>query len=168
MQTFLPYPSFAESAAVLDRARLGKQRVETLQLLRANTVPDYGWRHHPAARMWSGFLPALTAYGLAMTDRWIESGHADTVRDQLLAFAPDVDGAPQDELELPPWLGDAALHLSHRSNLVRKDPEFYRPLFGDIPDDLPYVWPVAAESAGGGSAAGSTTGSSAAGSAGRP
>ena len=148
MQTFLPYPSFAESAAVLDRARLGKQRVETLQLLRANTVPGYGWRNHPAARMWGGFLPALTAYGLAMTDAWIAAGHADTVRDQLLAFAPEVDGVAQEQLELPEWLGDPALHLSHRSNLVRKDPEFYRPLFGDVPDDLPYVWPVQGASTG--------------------
>jgi len=32
--------------------------------------------------------------------------------------------------------------LSHQSNLLRKDPEFYRPVFGpDVPDDLPYVWP---------------------------
>jgi len=28
MQTFLPYPDFARSAAVLDRQRLGKQRLE--------------------------------------------------------------------------------------------------------------------------------------------
>jgi hypothetical protein len=43
--------------------------------------------------------------------------------------------------ELPPWLGDEALHLSHRSALFRKDPDFYRPLFGEVPADLPYVWP---------------------------
>ena len=34
MQTFLPYPDFARSAAVLDRQRLGKQRVEVLQILK--------------------------------------------------------------------------------------------------------------------------------------
>jgi hypothetical protein len=43
---------------------------------------------------------------------------------------------------LPPWLGDGDLHRSHRSALVRKDPDFYRPQFPDAPDDLPYVWPV--------------------------
>lgn len=141
MQTFLPYPSFAESAAVLDAPRLGKQRVETLQLLRANTVPGYGWRNHPAAKMWRGHLPALTAYGLVMTDAWIAGGRADTVRAQILEFAPEVDGLPQSEVEMPPWLGDAAFHLSHRSNLLRKDAAFYGPRFGDVPDDLPYVWP---------------------------
>ncbi len=143
MQTFLPYPSFSRSAEVLDGPRLGKQRVETLQLLRANTVPGYGWRHHPAAKMWTGHLPALVSYGLAMTDAWISRGHADTVRPQLLAFAPEVDGVPQDALEVPPWLGEEDFHLAHRSNLVRKDPAYYRPLFGDIPDDLPYIWPSA-------------------------
>nr|WP_315269024.1 MSMEG_6728 family protein [Microbacterium lemovicicum] len=147
MQTFLPYPSFARSAAVLDAPRLGKQRVETFQLLRAQTIPDYGWRHHPAATMWAGRLPALVAYGVAVTDAWIAAGHADTVRPKLLAFAPEVDGVPQDEIEMPDWLGDPAFHRSHQSNLLRKDPEFYGPLFGDVPDDLPYVWPTTGPSA---------------------
>ena len=141
MQTFLPYPSFVESARVLDAPRLGKQRVETLQLLRANTVPGYGWRHHPAAKMWHGYLPALVSYGLAMTDEWIAAGRADTVRAQLLEFAPEVDGVPQEQLELPPWIGDPDFHRSHQSNLLRKDAEFYLPRFGDVPPDLPYIWP---------------------------
>ncbi|MCU1416040.1 MAG: hypothetical protein JWP32_214 [Schumannella sp.] len=142
MQTFLPYPGFAESAAALDGPRLGKQRVETLQLLRANTIADYGWRHHPAAKMWRGYLPALVSYGLAMTDAWIARGHADTVRPQLVAFAPEVDGLAQAEIEMPPWVGDEQFHLAHRSNLIRKDAAFYRPQFGDVPDDLPYIWPL--------------------------
>ena len=141
MQTFLPYPSFARSARVLDPARMGKQRVEALQVLRAITIPDYGWRHHPAAKMWRGYVPALTKYALECADAWIELGHADTVRPQVLAFAPEVERSDQAELDLPPWIGDDGLHRSHRSNLVRKDPEFYGPLFPDVPDDLPYVWP---------------------------
>ena len=80
MQTFLPYPAFVESARVLDRRRLGKQRVETLQVLRALTIHDYGWRNHPAARMWRDHLPALVAYGLVVADTWIAGGGSDTVR----------------------------------------------------------------------------------------
>jgi len=46
---------------------------------------------------------------------------------------------------MPPWWGDDAVHRSHRSALVRKDPAFYRPRFEDgLPDDLDYVWPTAA------------------------
>ena len=134
MQTFLPFPSFTDSARVLDRARLGKQRVECLQVLRAVTIPTYGWRNHPAAKMWRGFVPALAEYSLAVADEWIGQGHADTVRPQLLEFV----GEPR---VMPPWLGDPDFHRSHQTNLVRKDPEFYRPIFPGVPDDLPYVWP---------------------------
>ncbi len=42
---------------------------------------------------------------------------------------------------LPRWLGDPDFHLAHQSALVRKDPDFYGPLFPGVPDDLPYVWP---------------------------
>lgn len=142
MQTFLPYPSFVDSANALDSRRLGKQRVETFQLLRALTVPQHGWRHHPAAKMWAGYLPALVSYGLVVTDAWIAQGRADTVRPKIADFAPEVDGVPQADLDLPPWIGDEMFHLAHRSNLVRKDPEFYLPRFGDVADDLPYIWPV--------------------------
>ncbi|EHY87052.1 MSMEG_6728 family protein [Saccharomonospora azurea] len=150
MQTFLPYPDFAETARVLDQRRLGKQRVETLQVLRALTVPGHGWRRHPAVRMWAGYEEALTRYGLAMCEHWSALGRADTCAVKLVA---DLSGAlgittvrDQNALaaagELPPWFGDEDFHRSHRSSLVRKDPEHYRPLFPDVPDDLPYVWPA--------------------------
>ena len=42
---------------------------------------------------------------------------------------------------LPPWLGDSKFHRGHRSASIRKDPEHYRALFPDVPDDLEYVWP---------------------------
>ncbi|MFJ7748779.1 MSMEG_6728 family protein [Arthrobacter sp. NPDC097144] len=138
MQTFLPYDSFSRSAAVLDQARLGKQRVETLQVLRALVIPDYGWQSHPAMKMWMGYVPALTAYGLAMTREWTSRGHADTVFEQLVEFAPE---AADGDVVLPPWFGDAAFHESHRSNLITKSPDFYAPLFPDTREGLPYVWP---------------------------
>jgi hypothetical protein len=145
MQTFLPFPSFDESARVLDTPRLGKQRVETLQILRALVVPTYGWQRHPATTMWRGHVPALTAYGLATTREWTERGFADSVSEQLAEFAPEVVGRPQSWLAerglLPPWLGDPLLHESHRSRLIAKAPEIYRPLFPETPEGLDYVWP---------------------------
>jgi hypothetical protein len=153
MQTFLPVADFAHSARLLDPARLGKQRVETLQILRALEVPDYGWATHPAVLMWRGRRPALVAYGLAMVRVWRARGFADTTEDLIAEFAPEAVELGQPGLaaagRLPSWLGDAALHRSHRSSLLAKDPGFYRPrfaeLFGtqpdDLPDDLPYVWP---------------------------
>jgi Pyrimidine dimer DNA glycosylase len=149
MQTFLPVADFDESARLLDSPRLGKQRVETLQILRALELPDYGWANHPAVLMWRGRTPALVAYGLAMVRVWRERGFGDTTDVQIAEFAPQVVGATQAELAaadlLPSWVGDEALHRSHRSKLIAKDPEFYgrrfAALFGPEPDDLPYVWP---------------------------
>ena len=149
MQTFVPVADFEESARLLDSPRLGKQRVETLQILRAIELPDYGWASHPAVLMWRGRTPALVAYGLAMARIWRERGFADSTEAQIGEFAPEVVGVPQADLAaaglLPSWLGDEQLHRSHRSNLLAKDPEFYRgrftERFGPEPDDLPYVWP---------------------------
>ncbi len=147
MQTFLPYPDFAETARVLDQRRLGNQRSEALVILRVCNIPTYGWQHHPAVRMWRGFELALMAYGRAICEAWISNGRADTVMGKLAEWAPGGTLPAQDELRradlVPPWLGDDRLHRSHRSALLRKDPAWYRPLFPDVPDDLPYFWPVA-------------------------
>ncbi|WP_203901210.1 MSMEG_6728 family protein [Virgisporangium aliadipatigenens] len=145
MQTFLPYADFADSARALDPKRLGKQRVETLQVLRGLTVANYGWRHHPAVKMWHGYTEALVRYGLEMCAAWRATGRADTVADTLRT---EYDRPVRTQAELarvaalPPWLGDAAFHRSHRSSLLRKDPAHYRPLWPDDPDDLDYVWPT--------------------------
>jgi Pyrimidine dimer DNA glycosylase len=149
VQTFLPYADFAATARVLDTRRLGKQRVETLQVLRALTVPGYGWRHHPVVRMWRGHEEALTRYGLEICREWTRKGRCDTCAASLRTEFTAVTGlrVPRTQAELaaagalPPWLGDPDFHRSHRSALVRKDPGYYRPMFPEVPDDLPYVWP---------------------------
>ena len=149
MQTFLPYADFERSARALDPKRLGKQRVETIQIVRALTVPGYGWANHPAVLMWKGFEEALGRYGFVCCEVWTELGFGDTC---ALTIATDLRGSgvdhvrTQDELAeagaLPSWLGDDVVHRSHRSALVRKDPAYYRTAFPDVPDDLPYHWPV--------------------------
>jgi hypothetical protein len=68
VQTFLPYEDFVATAAVLDDRRLGRQRVETYQILRALTWTSYGWKNHPAVKMWREFVPALVRYGLDVCD----------------------------------------------------------------------------------------------------
>jgi hypothetical protein len=150
VQTYLPYADFAATARVLDQPRLGKQCVEALQVLRALTVPGYGWRHHPAARMWTGYEEALTRYGLEICRQWSSLGRPDTCAASLVAelrAAKSID-TPRDQATLaeagalPPWLGDADFHRGHQSALVRKDPAHYGRLVPDVPNDLPYVWPV--------------------------
>ena len=152
MQTFLPYADYDESARTLDDRRLGKQRVEALQIVRALTRETYGWKHHPVVKMWSGSEEALAAYALAMCREWRRRGFADTVEETVLAdvaLAGVTTVRSQAELAseglLPAWLGDDSVHLSHRAALVRKQPEHYADLFPDVVDDqIPYVWPEGA------------------------
>jgi hypothetical protein len=148
VQTFLPYAEFERSARSLDPKRLGKQRVECLQVARGLTVPGYGWRHHPAVKMWAGRLESLGRYALTCCEVWVETGRADTCATTLVTDlrAAGVERIrTQPELAragaLPRWLGDPAFHRSHQSSLVRKDPGHYGPLFPGVPDDLPHVWP---------------------------
>ncbi|MEX5635806.1 MSMEG_6728 family protein [Parafrankia sp. FMc2] len=148
MQTFLPYADFAASAAVLDPRRLGKQRVEALQVLRALTYEGYGWQRHPAVRMWVGYPQAVAAYGLAICAEWTAPGRADTCAATIGADLSRAALPPRSQQALarlgllPDWLGEERLHRSHRAALVRKDPDFYGPLFGDVDPTLPYYWPV--------------------------
>ena len=137
MQTFLPYRNFTQSARVLDWRRLGKQRVETKQIIMAlESTRRTGWRNHPAVKMWRGHEGALARYGAAMCIEWKRRGYRDSLTDfflERLDFMFD-DYVP--EFVTPEFT------LSHQSNLIRKQPEFYRPVFGpEVPDDLPYVWP---------------------------
>ncbi|MFL6065541.1 MAG: MSMEG_6728 family protein [Friedmanniella sp.] len=149
MQTFVPYADFEASARALDAKRLGKQRVEVIQIVRALTVPGYAWSQHPAVLMWKGYEEALGRYGLTMCEVWLELGFGDTcaatITADLATFG--ITGIrSQAELAaadaLPAWLFDPAVQESHRSALVRKDPGFYRRLFPDVRPDLDYVWPV--------------------------
>lgn len=145
MQTFLPYPEYLKSAHVLDDKRLGKQRVEALQIVRALTPdlhPGYGWQNHPAVKMWKGYERSLIWYGISVCDVWTSRGYRDTVRDQLWVYLSLYRRNPSTSKNAPPWVGDKKFHKSHKSNLVRKDPAHYRQYFPNVPNDLPYVWPV--------------------------
>ena len=132
MQTFLPYPDFAASLRALDYRRLGKQRVECVQLLNALRGKTKGWANHPAAKMWRGYEPALEHYMNLAIKEWVSRGYNNTMPFAKVGSTPD----------LPEWFGDDAFHRAHQSNLLRKDPVYYGPKFPGVPDNLPYIWPV--------------------------
>lgn len=137
MQTFLPFPDFSTSARCLDNRRLGKQRVETLQILNALTNPSYGWQNHPAVKMWKGHTDALAIYGVAICSEWIKRGFNDTCLPKIQSFtSPDIITST------PSWLGSEPFHASHRSNLLRKEPAHYSQFLWTESPDLPYVWPT--------------------------
>lgn len=152
MNTFLPYPSFTHSLAVLDRERLGKQRLEARQLMTALRAARHnrkmGWSNHPATKMWEGHEAALAVYFTLCVNEWIARGYNNTIitpYDENWKLRAGEDSfLPEDALsaELPAWVGSAEFHASHRSNLLRKNAEHYGVFGWKESPDLEYVWPV--------------------------
>jgi len=137
VQTFLPYDDYVASAKVLDRARLGKQRVETLQILNTLTGRSNGWVNHPAVRMWRGHELELAEYGVAVCLEWIGRGYKDSCLEKITNIMSDL--VPS--VVMPSWWG-GDIHRTHRSKLLSKFPEHYRQFWPDEQDDLDYYWPV--------------------------
>lgn len=139
MQTFLPYASFADSMGVLDPKRLGNQVYrEGITLLRG------GWPNHPAAKMWRGYEDALVRYLWAGVNELELRGRDYSDR----PWWHELRARLKHGVEMPPWLGDEAIHASHRGVLMYKQPEWYGQFFDDDPiaptpdGKMNYVWPV--------------------------
>lgn len=137
MQIFLPYPDFLQSLKCLDNKRLGKQRVETYQIISAITrrpkldgSPYKGWLNHPCTVMWKKYVPALKLYLNDSIDEWVSRGFKNTMEYERI----------NEDLILPSWFGNERFHSSHRANLLKKDSDFYSKYdWKENPSD-PYVW----------------------------
>ena len=138
MQIFLPYPDFTKSLRTLDNKRLGKQRVETYQIISAITrrpkldgTPYKGWLNHPCTIMWKNYVPALQDYLNISITEWILRGFNNTMKFEQIE---------NKKIVLPPFIGNERFHSSHRANLLKKEPEFYNKYgWTENPSD-PYVW----------------------------
>jgi len=137
VQIFLPYEDFKKSLRTLDNKRLGKQRVETYQIISAisrrpklDGTPYKGWLNHPCTVMWKNHLPALKQYFNYSIMEWIERGFKNTMNFEIV----------NEEIVIPSFVGNERFHSSHRANLLKKEPDFYNQ-YGWIenPQD-PYVW----------------------------
>lgn len=152
MQTFIVetvvvgdnYPShiFQMTAAKLDNKRLGKQRVECLQILNS-LKHKTAWYNHPAVQMWKGFERALALYGLAMCSEWVyERNFVDNCSEKISKFIVNENGEMDINIIYPNWLYNKQLAESHRSNLIRKKPEHYKKFWPEVPNNIPYYWPT--------------------------
>ena len=130
MQTFLPYEDFEQSAKVLDWRRLGKQRVEGMQIINAINNPNkQGWQNHPITVMWRPYLSALKLYTNIIIMEWESRGYNNNMK------IYDVNNMVK-----PHWLGKEEFHSSHRANLLRKDYEYYSKFGWKEDSGNPYVW----------------------------
>lgn len=149
MQTFLPYNRFNKCAYCLDRKRLFKQAVECKQILLALGVSvgankptsSKAWQNHPAVRMWRGHELALAIYSTHIARECIRR----KIRTKLLAEFRDVVRRlrkPDQPARYPVWMKNWSIMASHRSNLLRKDRNWYSQFGWLVKPDQPYVWPV--------------------------
>ena len=145
MQTFVtaseptPVLSAIATANHLDRARLGKQRVECKQIWTALDTGK-GWIHHPATKMWKGHSDTLALYAYLMCLEFANRGYEDNLRPWFYERAKPAS-------DWPWWFGNKEMVASHRSKLIVKMPDYYRPLFMHDATastiTLPYIWPDA-------------------------
>jgi hypothetical protein len=162
MQTFLVDYVLIRNFQCLDNKRLGKQRVECLQILNTLEGKSKGWRHHPAVLMWTGYEDLLRYYmdfcilewkrrgfknSMALNHEWEKlPGLKDTNPSVWLSCKSGPFAHPQ-------WWGDPRILNSHKANLYRKDPVWYGKFnwhpFSQTASDKwaqePYYWPVTKE-----------------------
>jgi hypothetical protein len=130
MQTFLPYPSFSRSAAVLDMKRLGKQRVEAKQVLQAildvdklGQAPNTGqaFVNHPIMHQWAPYPEALLSYTWYICREWRDRGYRDGIMPWLFQVAKLRElrmmherALDRDSVRRPWWLGAPSACLPSR------------------------------------------------------
>lgn len=130
MNVFFPFPDARQSVSCLDPRRLGNQIYrECLTLIRG------GWPHHPCSAIWRNHKRALALYALAGLDELDRRGyHYPHHRLTFESYLNEPDTG------LPPIVLTEPFCRAHQSNLIRKNREWYGPLFPGVPDDLPYIW----------------------------
>lgn len=148
MQTFFTRASLTRSLDDLDDARLGKQRVEGLQIIQTLTGVSDAYKNHPVMFMWRTYESALIIYTMMACVAWQRRGFADSTFWKVARIAEALEKQELFLYERPPWVDDVDFLRSHRSNLIRKVPERYGPLFKGTPKDLPYLWPVVDDEGG--------------------
>lgn len=138
MQIFLPYSDMKKSLQSLDNKRLGKQRVETYQIISAITrrpkldgTPYKGWLNHPCTVMWKNYTSALKHYMNLSIEEWVSRGFKNTMIFEQF---------DEDSVVLPPFIGYEKFHSSHRANLLKKEPSFYQKYGWTEDPSNPYVW----------------------------
>lgn len=143
MQTFLPYKSFIRSAKCLDNKRLGKQRLEAYQILLVLLESRKAWSNHPAILMWKGHEGALWEYASLICSEWIRRGFANTKMEiNLSRLYKTFWLRLYRTRDYPKWLGNRKFHASHRSNLLRKDRQYYKKFNWKEHSRLSYIWPI--------------------------
>jgi hypothetical protein len=130
MQTFMPYPSCSQSAAVLDDKQLGKQRIEGYQILnillgktKKTKTGKVAWENHPAVKMWKGHEKFLCVYVATMCKEWIKRGYKDSLLPKIDSYYKELENV---QISSPDIIGNEEFHSSHRAALLYENYEYYK------------------------------------------
>lgn len=121
------------------------------ELLFDEPYPGHAAAPVPLVRMWQGYEIALAGYSVACLATMVSFGVLGYSRALVMAQAvaqlrrSSEDGEP---MVMPPWLSDADVLRSHRSNLVRRFPERYSGKWPRTLQLMPYVWPTVDDDGG--------------------
>ncbi|MCS7094410.1 MAG: pyrimidine dimer DNA glycosylase [Thaumarchaeota archaeon] len=130
MQIFRPYVDWRRSADVLDDRRLGKQRVECMQVLnvilrKLGWINDgrKGWLNHPIGLLYynSGkpYVRDIVGFFNACVQEWVNRGFRNSIDlsdiSHLLARVEGTEGTPITRIH----------ELEYRRVLLVKDPAHY-------------------------------------------
>jgi hypothetical protein len=161
MQIFLPYSDFVKSLDCLDKKRCFKQLIEVRQVLATNGVkvpkatggymkPSY--KHHPIHKIWGQYPDALMYYhDICMrfcitkwkikTKPWTFSYlWRPDEKEPYQSLGKFMFPLNQYQLSMPWCVGYKPFHDSHKSNLLRKDSDYYSQFAEEVPDNLEYIW----------------------------
>lgn len=140
--TFLPYPDIESSLMSLDKRRLGKQRVEAAQIVKALAGETKGWVNHPATLMWVGYEFLLKHYYNESLRIWEIRGGKNKLSKPIELTEEERTRLANNER--PWWWGYEPFHESHKAALLRKDIMYYTPILKVVNPvylGLGYVWP---------------------------
>lgn len=145
MQTFLPLPpkrldtpvrysadavitwSYEDTFKLLDRQRLGKQRVEALQIYQSLTGSGTVWANHPISKMWKDNKIGLLKYGLECCLEWKGRGYTDNIAHRFIKYIDH-------EVHLAFHFG-----INDRRGKLVVDKKFGSLLTGDVVHDLEVI-----------------------------
>ena len=163
VNTFIIVPDIVKTAQLLDTKRLGKQRIEALEII--NCLEEFDktgkitskWGNHPVVKCWMGFTNHLKVYYNIILREWINRGYNNNMEfyqienENLYHIVPCnfhnnsiVFCGTYNYYSFPFWVAFYPFYMSHQASLCRKYPKYYSSLLREELNyflEIGYFWP---------------------------
>ncbi len=136
VNTFIPFKSISKTMKVLDRQRLGKQRLECKQIIEVIENKRTGYKNHPIVCMWKDNVDGLKYYYNKCIDEWVNRGYKNNMEKYEIEYKNKKD-------IMPWWIYNKQVRMSHQASLLRKNYEYYKDKFPKFDENYMlcgYIW----------------------------